>query len=118
MSQNRPCRAAASAAAEAAEACGWMSVSGKMTECEPQIPAELPVDLLDRVERLPRVRALVVAVLEDQWAGGRAANVIDFFINWEQGQLAVARYRLGAHGLPPGLWVRLSGGFSTRPAGG
>jgi hypothetical protein len=44
--------------------------------------------------------------------------VIDFFINWEQGQLAVARYRLRAHGLPPGLWVRLAGGFSTRPAGG
>src|SRR5262249_60139870 len=42
----------------------------EMAEREPHVPAELLFDLLDRVEGLPRVWALVVAVLEDQAAGG------------------------------------------------
>src|SRR5260370_835051 len=42
----------------------------EMPEREPQVPAQLAFDLLDRVERLTRVRALVIAVLDDQAAGG------------------------------------------------
>jgi hypothetical protein len=56
----------------------------EVPEREPHVPAELAFDLLDRVERLPRVRALVVAVLEDQAAGGRAADVIGFLVQWRQ----------------------------------
>jgi hypothetical protein len=48
-----------------------------MAEREPHGPAELLFDSLDRVEGLPRVRALVIAVLDNQVAGGRAADVID-----------------------------------------
>jgi hypothetical protein len=43
---------------------------GEMPEREPHVPAESPLDLLDRMAGLPRVRALVIAVLDDQTAGG------------------------------------------------
>ena len=62
-----------------------------MAEREPHVPAELLFDSLDRVEGLPRVRALVIAVLDNQVAGGRAADVIDLLIQRRQGQLAVVR---------------------------
>ena len=55
-------------------------------------------DSLDRVERLPRVRALVIAVLDDQVAGGRAADMIDLLIQRRQGQLAVVRRCVASHG--------------------
>jgi hypothetical protein len=73
----------------------------EMPEREPQVPGELLLDLLDRVERLPRVRALVVAVLDDQRPGGRAADVIDVLIQRRQGELAVVRYRIEGHRRPP-----------------
>src|SRR5262249_56759660 len=77
-------------------------------EREPPVPAELLFDLLDRVEGLPRVRALVVAVLEDQAAGGRAADVVDVLVQWRQGHLAAIRHRVPGHGRgPPGA----AGGF-------
>jgi hypothetical protein len=63
----------------------------KMPEREPQVPAKLAFDLLDRVEGLPRVWTLLIAVLDDQAAGGRAANVIDLLVQRRQGQLAVVR---------------------------
>jgi hypothetical protein len=56
-----------------------------MPEREPHVPAELLFDQLDRTEGLPRVRALVIAVLEDHTAGGRTADVIDFLIQRRQG---------------------------------
>src|SRR5260221_7490024 len=46
----------------------------EMPEREPHVPPELLFDLLDRMEGLPRVRALVIAVLDDQVAGGRPAD--------------------------------------------
>ena len=52
----------------------------KMAEREPHVPADLLFDSLDRVEGLPRVRALVIAVLEDHTAGGRTADVIDLLV--------------------------------------
>jgi hypothetical protein len=59
----------------------------EVPEGELEVPVQLTFDLLDRVERLPRIRALVVAVLEDQRAAGRAADVIGF-LHRRQGQLA------------------------------
>jgi len=73
----------------------------KMPEREPHVPAELAFDLLDRVERLPRVRALIIAVLDNQAAGGRAANMIDLLIQRRQGQLAVLRRCVDSHRTPP-----------------
>ena len=70
----------------------------KMAEREPHVPAELLFDSLDRVESLPRVRALVIAVLDNQMAGGRAADVIDLLIQRRQGQLAVVRCCVASHG--------------------
>jgi hypothetical protein len=55
-----------------------------MPEREPHAPAESPLDLLDRMAGLPRVRALVIAVLDDQTAGGRTPDVIDFLIQRRQ----------------------------------
>jgi hypothetical protein len=37
-----------------------------MPEAEPDTAAQFLLDAFDRPERLPRIRALVVAVLEDQ----------------------------------------------------
>jgi hypothetical protein len=48
----------------------------EMPEREPHVPAEQLAGQLDRVERLPRVRVLVVAVLEDHTADRRAPDVI------------------------------------------
>src|SRR6266702_5537521 len=48
-----------------------------MPEREPHLPAELLFDHLERIAGLPRVRAIVIAVLDDQAAGGRTADVID-----------------------------------------
>jgi hypothetical protein len=70
---------------------------GKVPEREPHVPTELPFDLLDRVERLPRVRALVIPVLDDQAAGGRTPDVIDFLIQRRQGQLAIVRHGAAGH---------------------
>ena len=63
----------------------------EVPEREPQVPAELVSGLLDRAGRLPGVRALVVAVLEDQVAGGRAADMVDVLLQRRQCQLPVAR---------------------------
>jgi hypothetical protein len=91
-----------------------------MPEREPHVPSKLLFYLLDRVERLPRVRALVIAVLDDQAAGGRAADVIDLLIQRRQGELAVVRYRVEGHGRPPGCCgqIRLARRLKSRPAGG
>jgi len=62
--------ALACAAAAVARACGWSRSAenaGTRTAC----PATLLFDSLDRVKCLPPVRALVIAVLDDQVAGGR-----------------------------------------------
>jgi hypothetical protein len=64
--------------------------------------AELLFGLLDRVEGLPRVRALVIAVLDNHATGGRAADVIDLLIQRRQGQLAVVRRCVTSHGPPAG----------------
>jgi hypothetical protein len=91
-----------------------------MPEREPHVPAELLFDLLDRMKRLPRVRALVIAVLDDQAAGGRAADVIGFLVQRRQGQLAVVRHRVASHEPPPGGCgqIRLARRLRSRPAGG
>jgi hypothetical protein len=84
----------------------------EMPEREPHVPAEQLAGQLDRVERLPRVRALVVGVLDDHTAYGRAPDVIDVLVQWRQGQLVVVRYRVEGHGPPPD-----AAGGSGRPGG-
>jgi hypothetical protein len=86
----------------------------EVPEREPHGPAELAFDLLDRVEGLPRVRALVIAVLEDQVAGGRAADMIDLLIQRRQGQLAVLRRCVDSHGTPPGACGQIGLGSTVQ----
>jgi hypothetical protein len=64
--------------------------------------------------------ALVIAVLDDQVAGGRAANVIDYLVQRRQGQLAVVRHRVENRGPPPGGCgqITLARQFRSRLAGG
>jgi len=52
----------------------------EVPEREPDGPTGLPSGPLDRAEGLPGVRALVIAVLDDQAAGGRAADVGDVLV--------------------------------------
>ena len=61
----------------------------EMPEREPHVPPKLLFYLLDHMERLPRVRALVIAVLDDQAAGGRAADVIDLLVQRRWASFAV-----------------------------
>src|SRR5579862_705932 len=53
----------------------------------------------DRPERLPRIRALVVAVLEDQTAGGRAADVVNRLVDRLQRRLVLLPYQVSRHGI-------------------
>jgi hypothetical protein len=49
----------------------------KVPEGEADLPGELLLDALDLPKRLSRIRAFVVAVLEDEASGRRAANMVD-----------------------------------------
>ena len=80
MSQNLPCSAAASAAVLAANACGWIVVSGNPVRV-PDAPVQLALDLLDLGECPPRVRAFVVPVHEDEPCAGRAADVVGHLVH-------------------------------------
>ena len=79
------------------------SGQGEMAEREPHVPAELLLDQLDRMEGLPRVRALVIAVLEDHAAGGRAADMIDFLIQRRRSWGHNLRWAWGRSGWLGGL---------------
>jgi hypothetical protein len=52
----------------------------EMAEGEADAAVPFALDPLDRTERLARVRALVVAILEDQRRVGPAAYVINAFV--------------------------------------
>jgi hypothetical protein len=52
----------------------------KVAEREADPAVQLSLDALDLSKRSARVRALVVAVLEDEPPGGRAADVIDLVV--------------------------------------
>ena len=53
-----------------------------MAERETELPAPLCLDLLDRTERPPRTRALVVAVLDDHMRTRWPADVVNRLIEW------------------------------------
>jgi len=55
-----------------------------MPEREADTVIQALLDAFDLPERLPGVRAFVVAVLEDEPTGGRAANVIDLLVERRQ----------------------------------
>jgi hypothetical protein len=59
----------------------------EMPEGEPHTVAQFCLDALDRRKRLPRVRALVIAVLDNQATRSRAADVIHRLIDRFQGTL-------------------------------
>src|SRR6478609_711083 len=54
----------------------------KVPEAEPNVSTAKRFDTLDLTERPARVRALVVAVLDDQRSGGRAAHMVDAVDDW------------------------------------
>jgi hypothetical protein len=73
----------------------------EVAEGESHVPGQVPFGHLDRVEGLPGVRALVIAVLDDQAALGLAADVIGCVVERRQGQLAVVRGCAAGHGPSP-----------------
>ena len=56
----------------------------EVPEGETNAPAQFLLDVFDRPKRLPGVRALVVAVLENQTSDRRPANVVDFLLQYRQ----------------------------------
>ena len=57
---------------------------GEVPEGETNAPAQFLLDVFDRPKRLPRVWALVVAVLENETSGRRPAGVVDLLVQWRQ----------------------------------
>ena len=66
-----------------------------MAERETELPAPLCLDLLDGAERLPRMRALVVAVLDDHMRTRWPADVVNRLIEW------LVHERAGSHRREP-----------------
>jgi hypothetical protein len=56
-----------------------------MPEGKANTLVQLLLDAFDLAERLPRVRAFVVAVLDDHTTGCRTADVIDLLVEPLQG---------------------------------
>ena len=90
-----------------------------MDLCEREVPegeanaiGELSFNPLDRAERLPRVGAFVVAVLDDETSGGWAANVIDLLVERLHGRLAFLWHRVSASQKPTDCRMRTTW---TRP---
>ena len=63
----------------------------EVAEGKPHLPAELCLDALDRAVRLARVRALVVAVLDDHSRVGRPAHVVDTVLERRDHRLTAGR---------------------------
>jgi hypothetical protein len=57
---------------------------GEMPEGETNAPARSLLDVFDRLKGLPGVRALLVAVFEDQTSSRRPAGVINLLVQWRQ----------------------------------
>ena len=83
----------------------------EVAEREPDPVAELGLDALDRPERLSRVRALVVAVLDDEPPLRAAADVIHRVVEPIQHPrftVLLARSRQGGRRYPPvAMWTGL-----------
>jgi hypothetical protein len=69
----------------------------EMPERKPDTPSQLLLDALDRSERLARVRALVIAVLDNQMTFGRAADMINRLVHRLYGRLLYLRHRIARH---------------------
>ena len=74
----------------------------EMPEREPDTADEFCFDAFDFPVSLPRVGALVVAVLDNDRARGWPADVVDHVVHWLQGRLVLPRWRAACHGSPPG----------------
>jgi hypothetical protein len=66
----------------------------EMLESEPDPFPQFPPGAFNRLGRLPRVRAFVVAVLDDKTTRGRAAGMINGLINRLQGRLRLLPCRV------------------------
>jgi hypothetical protein len=62
-------------------------------------PEATPLSPLDLPERLTRVRAFVIAVLQDEIPGGRAADVINRLVDRLQGRLLILPCHVSRHGI-------------------
>ena len=69
---------------------------GEVSEAEPQVVAEATLESLDLAKRPSRVRAFVVAVLDDQPAPSRAADVVDRRVERLHRDLGAVRHRPGS----------------------
>ena len=65
----------------------------EMAEGEADAPAPLLLDAFDLEKRPPRIRTLVIAVLEDEGTIGGATDVIDRIIEWLDAPLAGCAHR-------------------------
>jgi hypothetical protein len=70
----------------------------KVPKGEADTPAHSLLDAFDLPEPLPRVRALVIAVLDDETTGRRTAEVIDHVVKRLQGRPTLLRHRVARHG--------------------
>jgi hypothetical protein len=86
-------------AVAAAGSYGWIPVSGEMPEGEPHTLAQFCLDVLDRPKRLPRVRALEIAVLDNQATRSCAADVIHRLVDRFLGRLVLLPHRVACHGV-------------------
>jgi hypothetical protein len=77
----------------------------KVAERETELPAPLCLDLLDRAERVPRMRALVVAVLDDHMRTRWAADVVDRLIEWLDYERGGSHRREPVESLPAGARI-------------
>jgi hypothetical protein len=75
----------------------FSAILSRWVVAEPDTAAQFLLDAFDRPERLPRIRALVVAVLEDQPPRGRAADVVNRLVDRLQGRLVVLPYHIPRH---------------------
>ena len=95
----------------------------KMPEGEADTFAQLPLDPLDLPKRLLLVRAFVIAVLDDETTGRRAADVIDFLVERVQGRRRLVPASRGGSYQNRGPWLtffpirRVAGRYSVRQKG-
>jgi hypothetical protein len=73
----------------------------KITEGKPDTPAKFFLDPLDFPVRPPGIRAFVVAVLQDEAAACRTAEMIKVVVQGRESRLAPARQLIAHVGLLP-----------------
>jgi len=73
----------------------------EIPEGEPDAPAQFFLKTFDFPVRVPGIRAFVIAVLQDEAAGCRAADMINVVVQRRQARSAPVRHRTVRHGFRP-----------------